>query len=180
MDSARTAVRLGADNVYIVYRRAREQMPARVEEIHHAEEEGVQFKLLSNPVEILSDDMGRVKTMRCQRYRLGEPDKSGRARPVPIEGDYFDLETDLVIIAIGTNANPLITMTTPDIEVNKWGNIVTDEVGRTSKPFVYAGGDIVTGAATVISAMGAGRLAAIAIHEDLFPNAQEEENEGIE
>jgi len=180
MDSARTAVRLGADNVYIVYRRAREQMPARAEEIHHAEEEGVQFKLLTNPVEILSDDMGRAKTMRCQRYRLGEPDKSGRARPVPIEGDYFDLETDLVIIAIGTNANPLITMTTPDIKVNKWGNIVTDEVGRTSKPFVYAGGDIVTGAATVISAMGAGRLAATAIHEDLFPKAQEEENEGIE
>ncbi len=175
MDSARTAIRLGSDNVYIVYRRSREQMPARVEEIHHAEEEGIQFNLLSNPVEIFSDEKGRVRMVRCQRHRLGEPDKSGRARPVPIEGDYFELETDLIIIAIGNKANPLITMTTPDLEINKWGNIVTDDMGRTSKPFVYSGGDIVTGAATVISAMGAGRRAAIAIHEDLFPKEKEEQ-----
>jgi glutamate synthase (NADPH/NADH) small chain len=174
MDSARTSLRLGADNVYVVYRRAREQMPARLEEVHHAEEEGIQFKLLCNPVEIIGDEIGRVKTIKCQKYRLGEPDQSGRARPVPIEGEYFDLNTDLVIIAIGNKANPLITMTTPDLEVNKWGNIVTDEMGRTSKPFVYAGGDIVTGAATVISAMGAGRRAAIAIHEDLSLKEDEE------
>jgi glutamate synthase (NADPH/NADH) small chain len=174
MDSARTALRLDADNVYIVYRRAREQMPARAEEIHHAEEEGIQFKLLSNPVEIFGDEEGRVYKVKCQRYELGEPDKSGRARPVPIEGEYFELETDLIIIAIGNKANPLITKTTPNLEVNKWGNIVTDEMGRTSKPHVYAGGDIVTGAATVISAMGAGRLAAIAIQEDIFPKEDEE------
>ncbi len=174
MDSARTALRLDAENVYIVYRRSREQMPARLEEIHHAEEEGIQFKLLSNPVEIYGDEQGRVYKIKCQRYELGEPDRSGRPRPVPIEGEYFDLETDLVIIAIGNKANPLITMTTPELEVNKWGNIVTDEMGRTNKPFVFAGGDIVTGAATVISAMGAGRRAATAIHEDLFPKKIEE------
>jgi hypothetical protein len=148
-------------------------MPARAEEIHHAEEEGIQFNLLSNPVEIFGDEFGRVNKIKCQKYELGEPDSSGRARPVPIEGAYFDLAVDLVVIAIGNKANPLITMTTPDLEVNKWGNIVTDEMGRTSKPFVYAGGDIVTGAATVISAMGAGRRAATAIHEDLFPKVEE-------
>ncbi len=174
MDSARTALRLDADNVYIVYRRARDQMPARGEEIHHAEEEGIQFKLLSNPVEIFGDEYGRVNRVKCQRYELGEPDKSGRARPVPIDGSYFDLDTDLIIIAIGNKANPLITNTTPDLEINKWGNVVTDDMGRTSIPFVYAGGDIVTGAATVISAMGAGRNAAIAIHEDLFGEEKEE------
>lgn len=174
MDSARTALRLDAKNVYIVYRRSREQMPARLEEIHHAEEEGIQFMLLSNPVEIFGDEQGRVSKIKCQRYKLGEPDKSGRARPIPIEGEFFELETDLLIISIGNKANPLITMTTPDLEVNKWGNIVADDFGRTSKPFVYAGGDIVTGAATVISAMGAGRRAAIAIHEDLFPEEKEE------
>ncbi|MHA1541746.1 MAG: FAD-dependent oxidoreductase, partial [Candidatus Hodarchaeales archaeon] len=174
MDSARTALRLDADNVYIVYRRARDQMPARGEEIHHAEEEGIQFKLLSNPVEIFGDEYGRVNKVKCQRYELGEPDKSGRARPVPIDGSYFDLDTDLIIIAIGNKANPLITNTTPDLEVNKWGNVATDDMGRTSIPFVYAGGDIVTGAATVISAMGAGRNAATAIHEDLFEGEEEE------
>ncbi|MHA1947105.1 MAG: NADPH-dependent glutamate synthase [Candidatus Hodarchaeales archaeon] len=173
MDSARTALRLDADNVYIVYRRARDQMPARGEEIHHAEEEGIQFKLLSNPVEIFGNEYGRVNKVKCQRYELGEPDKSGRARPVPIDGSYFDLDTDLIIIAIGNKANPLITKTTPDLEVNKWGNVATDDMGRTSIPFVYAGGDIVTGAATVISAMGAGRNAATAIHEDLFEDEEE-------
>lgn len=174
MDASRTAMRLGAANVYLVYRRSREQMPARSMEVHHAEEEGIQFKLLSNPVEFIGDETGRVKAVKCQRYRLGEPDKSGRARPIPIEGEYFELKTDLAIIAVGTGANPLITSTTPDLETNKWGYIVTDEMGRTSKPFVYAGGDIVTGTATVISAMGAGRRAAQAIHEDLFPEAEKE------
>ncbi|MFX0016601.1 MAG: NADPH-dependent glutamate synthase [Promethearchaeota archaeon] len=174
MDASRTAIRLGAANVYLVYRRSREQMPARTLEVHHAEEEGIQFKLLSNPVEIIGDEKGRVKAVTCQRYRLGEPDKSGRARPIPIEGEFFELKTDLVIIAVGTGANPLITATTPDLETNKWGYLVADEMGRTSKPFVYAGGDIVTGTATVISAMGAGRRAAQAIHEDLFPVVKEE------
>ena len=168
MDCARTAMRLGSDKVMLVYRRAREQMPARAEEIHHADDEGLDFNLLSNPVEIIGNENGEVTTIKCQRYKLGEPDDSGRRRPVPIDGEYFDLETDLVIIAIGNNANPLITTTTPDIETNKWGNIVVDEFGRTNKKFVYAAGDIVTGGATVISAMGGGRKAAIGIHRDLM------------
>ena len=167
MDCARTALRLGSNKVYLVYRRAREQMPARAEEVHHAEEEGIDFRLLSNPVEIIGDARGIVRKIKCQKYELGEPDDSGRRRPLPIEGAYFEIETDLMIIAIGNNANPLIPKTTPDIKTNKWGNIETDEWGRTSKRFVYAAGDIVTGAATVISAMGGGRNAAIAIHKDL-------------
>ncbi|MHA1220238.1 MAG: NADPH-dependent glutamate synthase [Candidatus Heimdallarchaeota archaeon] len=167
MDCARTAARLGANKVTLVYRRAREQMPARAEEVHHAEEEFIDFKLLSNPVEIFGDLKGRVTRIKCQRYELGEPDDSGRRRPVPIKNDYFEFETDMVIIAIGNNANPLISKTTPDIETNKWGNIVTDDIGRTSKESVYAAGDIVTGGATVISAMGGARLAAKAIHYDL-------------
>ena len=167
MDSARTALRLDSDSVTLVYRRAREQMPARAEELHHAEQEGVILKLLSNPVEIFGDEEGNVTRIRCQKYELGEPDDSGRRRPVPIEGEYFEYDTDMVIIAIGGNANPLITATTPELETNKWGYIITDESGRTSKKFVYAGGDIVTGSATVISAMGAGRRAAQAIHQDL-------------
>ena len=167
MDSARTAIRLESDSVSLVYRRAKEQMPARAEELHHAEQEGVILKLLSNPVEIFGDEDGNVTRIKCQKYELGEPDDSGRRRPVPIEGEYFEYDTDLVIIAIGGNANPLITATTPDLKTNKWGYIETDELGRTSKKYVYAGGDIVTGAATVISAMGAGRRAAQAIHEDL-------------
>ncbi|NHJ46325.1 MAG: NADPH-dependent glutamate synthase [Asgard group archaeon] len=168
MDCARTALRLGSAKVSLVYRRAREQMPARVEEIHHAEEEGVDMRLLTNPVEIFGDEKGQVTKLKCQRYELGEPDDSGRRRPVPIEDDYFEFETDLVIIAIGNNANPLITTTTPDIKTNKWGNIEVDDLGRTSKKFVYAAGDIVTGAATVISAMGGARKAAIGIHYDLM------------
>ncbi|HUU77324.1 MAG TPA: NADPH-dependent glutamate synthase [candidate division Zixibacteria bacterium] len=167
MDCARTALRLGSNKVYLVYRRAREQMPARAEEVHHAEEEGIDFRLLSNPVEIKGDEKGIVQSIKCQKYELGEPDDSGRRRPVPIEGEYFEFDTDLVIIAIGNNANPLIPKTTTDIKTNKWGNIETDEWGRTSKKYVYAAGDIVTGAATVISAMGGGRKAAIAIHKDL-------------
>ncbi len=168
MDCARTAMRLGSAKVTLVYRRAREQMPARAEEIHHAEEEGIIFNLLSNPVEIFGDENGQVTKIKCQRYQLGEPDDSGRRRPVPIEGDYFEFDTDIVIIAIGNNSNPLIAATTPDIETNKWGNIVVDSLGRTSKKYVYAAGDIVTGAATVISAMGGARQAAIGIHYDLM------------
>ena len=168
MDCARTALRLRSDKVTLVYRRAKEQMPARAEEVHHAEDEGIDFKLLSNPVEIFGNERGKVTRIKCQKYQLGEPDDSGRRKPIPIEGEYFDFETDLVIIAIGNNANPLIPKTTPDIKTNKWGNIETDEMGRTSKKFVYAAGDIVTGAATVISAMGGGRKAAEAIHYDLM------------
>ncbi len=173
MDSARTAIRLGAEKVTIVYRRAREQMPARAAEVHHAEEEGIEFRLLSSPVEIFGKDEGWVTGMRCQRYELGEPDESGRRRPVPIEDSFFEFDCDLVIVSIGGMANPLITSTTPDMEVNRWGYIVTDPWGRTTKRSVYAGGDIVTGAATVISAMGAGRRAAKAIHEDLTKEGDE-------
>lgn len=142
-------------------------MPARAMEVHHGEEEKLDFKLLSNPVEVRGDDRGWVTGMKCQHYELGEPDDSGRRRPVPIEGSYFEFDCDQVLVSIGGQANPLITQTTPDLKLNKWGNIVVDDLGRTSKKFVYAGGDIVTGAATVISAMGAGRMAAQAIHEDL-------------
>jgi len=173
MDSARTAIRLGAEKVTIVYRRAREQMPARAAEVHHAEEEGIEFRLLSSPVEIFGNDEGWVTGMKCQRYELGEPDESGRRRPVPIENSFFEIDCDLVVVSIGGKANPLITRTTPDMEVNKWGYIVTDPWGRTTKRFIYAGGDIVTGAATVISSMGAGRRAAKAIHEDLSKESDE-------
>jgi glutamate synthase (NADPH/NADH) small chain len=170
MDSARTALRLGADHSYIVYRRAEEQMPARNAEIHHAKEEGIEFKLLCNPTAIIADDNGFVRAIRCIRMELGEPDASGRRRPVPVEGSEFEIPCDVVIIAIGNRPNPLIPDTTPDIDITKWGTIVANEVdGRTSKKFVYAGGDIVTGAATVILAMGAGRLAAQSIIEDLIP-----------
>ena len=168
MDSARTALRLGAERVRIVYRRSREEMPARAEEIHHGEEEGVEFYLLTNPVEFIGDENGRVKAMECIKMELGEPDESGRRRPIPIEGSNFKLETDLVVIAVGAGANPLITSTTPGLEVNRWGYIIAEEeTGKTKKPRVWAGGDIVTGQATVILAMGAGRIAANSIHQYL-------------
>jgi len=173
MDSARTAIRLGAEKVTIVYRRAKEQMPARAAEVHHAEQETIDFEFLSSPVEIFGNEDGWVTGMRCQRYELGEPDESGRQRPVPIEDSFFDLDCDQVLVSIGGQANPLITKTTPDMKTNKWGYIETDPWGRTSKRLVYAGGDIVTGAATVISAMGAGRKAAKAIHEDLMKETDE-------
>lgn len=173
MDAARTAIRLGAEEVMIIYRRARNQIPARAAEVHHAEEEKIEFKLLSNPVEIFGNEEGWVTGMKCQRYQLGDADESGRRRPLPIENSFFEIECDQVIVSIGCMANPLITTTTPDINVNKWGYIETDPWGRTSKEFVYAGGDIVTGAATVISAMGAGRKAAQAIHEDLLQESSE-------
>ena len=168
MDAARTALRLGAETVTIVYRRSRQEMPARIEEIHHAEEEGVRFMLLTNPIRILGDERGWVKGMECLRMELGEPDDSGRRRPVPVKGSEFTIEVDAVIVAIGNTPNPLIPQTTPDLAVGRHGTIVADpETGATSKKGVYAGGDIVTGAATVILAMGAGRKAARAIHEYL-------------
>ncbi len=169
MDSARTALRLGADHSIIVYRRSEVEMPARNAEIHHAKEEGIEFNLLTNPIEILADEKGFVKGIRCIRMELGEPDESGRRRPVPIKGSEFEIPCDVVIIAIGNKPNPLIPNTTPDIDVSKWGTIVaSEEDGRTSKKYVYAGGDIVTGAATVILAMGAGKVAARSIAEDLL------------
>lgn len=168
MDSARTALRLGSRDVYLIYRRSREEMPARDEEIHHAEEEGIHFQLLTNPVQFIGDEDGRIKSVECIRMELGEPDASGRRRPVPIEGSEFTIDIDVAIIAIGNGPNPLIPSTTPGLETNKWGNInAEDDSMKTSKKGVFAGGDIVTGAATVIEAMGAGRNAAFAIHEYL-------------
>lgn len=168
MDAARTALRLGSE-VYIVYRRSEEELPARREEVHHAKEEGINFELLTNPVEILSDENGWVKGIRCIRMELGEADSSGRRRPVPIEGSEFVIDVDSVIMSIGTTPNPLISSTTSDIETNKKGCIIADDDGRTSKNRVFAGGDIVTGAATVILAMGAGKSAAKAI-DDMIKN----------
>jgi len=168
MDSARTAMRLGAETVRIVYRRSREEMPARTVEIHHAEEEGIEFYLLTAPTRFLADDKGRVAGMECLKMELGEPDESGRRRPVPIEGSKFELECDLAVIAIGAGANPLLTQSTEGLELNKWGYIVVDEeTGKTTKKGVWAGGDIVTGSATVILAMGAGRLTSESIHKYL-------------
>ena len=169
MDSARTALRLGAETVQIVYRRSRDEMPARIEEIHHAEEEGVQFYLLTAPVRFLGNDTGWVTGVECLRMELGEPDESGRRRPVPIKGSEFQLECDLAVVAIGAGPNPLLPTTTTGLDLNKRGYIVADlETGKTSKPGVWAGGDIVTGSATVILAMGAGRKAANSIHDYLM------------
>jgi glutamate synthase (NADPH/NADH) small chain len=168
MDSARTALRLGSDNVHIVYRRSKTELPARAEEVHHAEEEGVQFKFLTAPIRYIGNEDGWVVGMECIEMELGEPDDSGRRRPVPIEGSNFTLDVDLAVVAIGTGANPIITGTVPNLELNKWGYIVADEAtGKTSREGVYAGGDIVTGAATVILAMGAGRNSSQAIHQYL-------------
>jgi glutamate synthase (NADPH/NADH) small chain len=164
MDAARTAVRLGAEKVYLIYRRTEKEMPARVEEVHHAKEEGIEFLLLQNPVCIIGDDTGHLKAVECLRYGLGEPDDSGRRRPVAIPGSEFRIDLDALIIAIGNQANPLIRQTTPGLEFNKWGNIVVDENCKTSLEGVYAGGDIVLGAATVILAMGQGRIAAAAMN----------------
>lgn len=168
MDAARSALRLGAEEVSIVYRRTRTEMPARKEEIENAREEGIGFQLLTSPVKIEADERGWVRSMICQRMDLGEPDSSGRRRPIPIAGSEFEQPYDIVIMAIGTRANPLLTRATPELALNKWGNITVDDAtGKTSMEGVYAGGDIVTGAATVILALGAGRMSARAIDEYL-------------
>lgn len=168
MDAARCAKRLGAKNVYIVYRRSEAEMPARLEEVHHAKEEGIQFKLLTNPIRVVGTDDGWVKGLECVEMELGEPDASGRRRPVAKEGSEHVLDVETVIIAIGQSPNPLIKATTPGLETQKWGGIIVqEETGETSIEGVYAGGDAVTGAATVILAMGAGKRAAKAIHEKL-------------
>ncbi|MCW7754754.1 NADPH-dependent glutamate synthase [Desulfobotulus sp. H1] len=168
MDAARTALRMGAESVKIIYRRSREEMPARLEESHHAEEEGVEFMLLTNPLRFDGDERGRLTSVTCKRMELGEPDASGRRRPVPLDGSDFTMDCDLAIIAVGSGANPLLTSSEPEIALNRWGNIEADpENGKTSMRGVWAGGDIVTGAATVILAMGAGRKAATSMHDFL-------------
>ncbi len=168
MDAARTALRLGADTSTILYRRSEKEMPARIDEIHHAREEGIEFRLLQDAIEILGDAAGWVTSVRCQRMELGEPDASGRRRPVPLAGSEFEIPADVVVVAIGNGPNPLIPRTTPQIQTNRWGNIVADsDNGRTSMKGVWAGGDIVLGAATVILAMGEGRKAARSIHDYL-------------
>jgi glutamate synthase (NADPH/NADH) small chain len=167
MDAARCAVRLGAEDVHLIYRRTEAEMPARVEEVAHAKEEGVAFHLLQNPTRILSDERGWVCGMELLHYELGEPDDSGRRRPVAIEGSEFEMDVDTVIVAIGNESNPLIRQTTPGLETSKWGTLIVDETGKTSLDRVYAGGDIVLGAATVILAMGEGRRAAAAINRQL-------------
>ena len=168
MDGARTALRLGADHSYIIYRRSHDELPARSAEVHHAEEEGVEFLLLTNPLRFLGDSEGRLTGVECLRQELGEPDASGRRRPVPIPGSEFEVKIDTAVIAIGSGSNPLLTKSTPGLALNKWGYIIADpKTGKTMKPRVWAGGDIVTGSATVILAMGAGRLAANSIHDFL-------------
>ncbi len=167
MDCVRTARRLGAERAMIVYRRGEEQMPARVEEVHHAKEEGIEFVTLTAPLAVVADDQGWVAALRCRKMQLGEPDESGRRRPVPVPGSEFDLPADVVINALGTRANPLLTAAEPELRLNQWGNIESDENGATSLPGVYAGGDIIRGGATVILAMGDGKRAAAAIGEFL-------------
>ena len=165
MDAARSAMRLGAEHVYIVYRRSMDELPARKEEVHHAQEEGIEFLVLNNPVKIVGDENGHVNGMECIKMELGEPDASGRRRPIPIEGSNFVLDVDTAIMSIGTSPNPLIRSTTPGLETNDHGCLIVDENESTTKEGVYAGGDAVTGAATVILAMGAGKKAAAAIDE---------------
>jgi glutamate synthase (NADPH) small chain len=167
MDAARTAVRLGAEEVRLIYRRTEKEMPARIEEVAHAKEEGIVFDLLRNVKRILGDEHGRVTAVECLQYELGPPDDSGRRRPVEIPGSETTLPMDTVIVAIGNDSNPLIPQTTPEIETSRWGNIVVNDDNQTSLDGVFAGGDIVLGAATVILAMGQGRRAAAAINERL-------------
>lgn len=175
MDAVRIGLRLGAENAYIVYRRSEAEMPARAEEIHHALDEGVQFHLLTTPINFIGDDNGKVKGMECMQMELGEPDDSGRRRPVPIEGSNFIMDIDLVVVAIGNSSNPLIPQTTPGLDTNRWGNItVNEESMETSRKGVFAGGDIVTGGATVILAAGAGKKAARAMHTFMMGKPKEE------
>ncbi len=176
MDAVRTSKRLGAKNAYIIYRRSDAEMPARKEEIHHAKEEGIEFIYLSNPLEFIGDEKGWLKAVKLQRMELGEPDASGRRRPVPVKGSEYTIDIDMTVVAIGNGSNPIIQKTTPDIGYNKWGNILVDEkTMKTSKKGVFAGGDIVTGGATVILAMGAGRTAAKAIDDYLNTGIWESE-----
>jgi glutamate synthase (NADPH/NADH) small chain len=171
MDAARTALRLGAEKVYLVYRRTEKEMPARIEEVHHAKEEGIEFHILQSPKRIIGDENSQVTAIECLKYELGEPDDSGRRRPVPIEGSEFIIELDTVIMAIGNKPNPLISQTMPELEITKWGTIVVEEeTMATSVKGVYAGGDIVSGAATVILAMGQGRIAAAGMNQYLANN----------
>ena len=167
MDAARTSIRLGAEEVNLIYRRTEIEMPARIEEVAHAKEEGIKFHLLQNVKKFIPDENGRLKAAECLRYELGEPDESGRRRPLEIKGSEFMIEIDTAIVAIGNGSNPIMSQTTPDLKTNKWGNIVVDENCKTSMDRVYAGGDIVLGAATVILAMGQGRIAAKAINKYL-------------
>lgn len=168
MDAVRTSKRLGAKNAYIIYRRSEVEMPARIEEVHHAKEEGIEFIILTNPLEFIGDEEDWLKAVKLQKMELGEPDDSGRRRPVPIEGSEYVMDIDMAVVAIGNGSNPIIQKTTPDLEFNKWGNIIADDATmKTSKKGVFAGGDIVTGGATVILAMGAGRIASAAIDEYL-------------
>lgn len=168
MDAVRTSKRLGAKNAYIIYRRSEVEMPARKEEVHHAKEEGIEFILLTNPLEFIGDENGWLKSVKLQKMELGEPDASGRRRPVPVQGSEYILDIDMTVVAIGNGSNPIIQKTTPDLQFNKWGNILVDQTTmKTSKKGVFAGGDIVTGGATVILAMGAGRTASKAIDEFL-------------
>jgi glutamate synthase (NADPH/NADH) small chain len=180
MDAARTALRMGAKEVTVVYRRSRKEMPARIEEIHHAEEEGIIFELLVNPARIIGNDDGWVTGMECIRMELGEPDDSGRRRPVPIKGSEFIVDAETVIVSVGTGANPLLTKSTPGLDLNKWDYVeINEKTGETSLPGVYAGGDIVRGAATVILAMGDGRVASRAMHAHMMGEElvlEEEEN----
>jgi glutamate synthase (NADPH/NADH) small chain len=181
MDSARCAKRLGAENVYVVYRRSEVEMPARREEVENAMEEGIIFKFLTNPIKYNADERGYVSSMECIEMELGEPDDSGRRRPIPKEGSEFTLDVNTVVIAIGNKPNPLIPSTTEGLDTTKWGTLVADDdTGKTTKDSVYAGGDIVTGAATVISAMGAGKRAARAIHRELMGIEDDEDEDDQE
>jgi len=178
MDAVRTAKRLGADTATIVYRRSEVEMPARIEEVHHAKEEGIIFRTLTNPIEFIADEKGWVKAARCLQMELGEPGPDGRRRPIPVKGSEFDIPVDLVVMAIGNGSNPLISQTTPDLQCNKWGNIIINgKGGRTSKRGVFAGGDIVSGGATVILAMGAGRESARSIDEFIKTGQWETDSE---
>jgi glutamate synthase (NADPH/NADH) small chain len=167
MDCARTSLRMGAKKSYIIYRRSEKEMPARAEEIEHAKEEGIIFKLLTNPIEFIGDEKGKLKAVKCIKMKLGEPDESGRRRPIPIKDSEYVIKIDTALVAIGQSPNPLIPQSFKKLKIEKWGNIKTDEKGRTSLPGIFAGGDIATGAATVILAMGAGKKAARSIDKYL-------------
>ena len=171
MDCARTSLRLGAEKSIIIYRRTEKEMPARIEEVHHAKEEGVEFHLLTSPIEFIGDEKGILKAVKCLKMELGEPDESGRRRPIPIKGSEFTINIDTALVAIGQSPNPLIPKTVKGLKIGRKGNIETDEEGRTNIPGIFAGGDIATGAATVILAMGAGKKAARAINKYLIKSS---------